>query len=58
MPMLFSEEILERPSTAESKPENSQTDDTPTPPQHLLQQKIQDAPEKADANSSRANTPI
>ncbi|VUZ43088.1 unnamed protein product [Hymenolepis diminuta] len=58
MPMLFSEEILERSSTAESKPENSQTDDTPTPPQHLLLQKMQDVPEKADANRSRANTPI
>ncbi|KAM3188149.1 hypothetical protein ACTXT7_000918 [Hymenolepis weldensis] len=58
MPMLFSEEILERPNTAESKPENSQTDDAPTLPQHLLLQKMQDVPEKADANSSRATTPI
>nr|CUU97582.1 hypothetical transcript [Hymenolepis microstoma] len=58
--MLFPEENLDRPNTAESKSENSQTDATPIPPQHLLQQKSQDTPKKVerkdDTNSNEANT--
>lgn len=61
LPVLFPEENLDYPNTAESKSENSQTDAAPTPPQHLLQQKTQVPPKKVerkgDTNSNGANTP-